>query len=230
MLAILFVDPEVFVSQENGLSLSSETLYVKKPVPKQFPSLSSYEFAVVAGSTVQAAANTAFLSQFGVTICLAVSLKAMWNLMHVMQVMTYLRLLVPWPANSQMMLQSLHNAITLENVINSVYDSLLIDLNQLVSADDADADRMRKEKDIPYSNIVMSLGIFGIGLGVLLLILLVYVVIKLMTFRFPFCGRVREKLRGKLFYSVWIRYMIESYLKMSHNCIFFIYISASLSE
>ena len=45
----------------------------------------------------------------------------MWNLMHVMQVMAYLRLLVDWPANSAMMLQSMHNAITLENIINDVY-------------------------------------------------------------------------------------------------------------
>ena len=58
----------------------------------------------MAGSTAQVAANTAFLGQFGVTICLAVSLKAMWNLMHVMQVMAYLRLAVDQPANSNMML------------------------------------------------------------------------------------------------------------------------------
>jgi len=76
----------------------------EQAIPKQFPSLASYELAVVAGSSVQVAANTAFLSQFGVTICLAVSLKAMWNLMHVMQVVAYLRFAVSWPANSQMML------------------------------------------------------------------------------------------------------------------------------
>ena len=69
------------------------------------------------------ASNTAFLSQFGVTICLAVSFKAMWNLMHVMQVIAYLRLLVNWPANTSMMLQSMHNALTLENLINDLYDN-----------------------------------------------------------------------------------------------------------
>ena len=73
------------------------------------------------------ATNTAFLSQFGVTICLAVSLKAMWNLMHVMQVMAYLRLVVSWSANTQMMLASMHNAITLENIVNDLYDSYLTD-------------------------------------------------------------------------------------------------------
>ena len=76
---------------------------------------------MVAGSTVRVAANTAFLSQFGVTICLAVSLKAMWNLMHVMQVIAYLRYVVVWPAHTNTMLESMHNAITLENVFNGFF-------------------------------------------------------------------------------------------------------------
>ena len=42
--------------------------------------------------------------------------------MHVMQVIAYLRLLVQWPANTNMMLQSMHNALTLENIINNLYD------------------------------------------------------------------------------------------------------------
>jgi len=76
------------------------------------------------------AANTAFLSQFGVTICLAVSLKTMWNLMHVMQLLAYLRLIIVMPANSQIMLLSVHNAVTLENVLKELYESILPDYFQ----------------------------------------------------------------------------------------------------
>jgi len=57
----------------------------------------------------------------------------MWNLMHTMQLVAYLRLVAQWPANSQMMLQSMHNAITLENLINTYYDSILDDFNALVN-------------------------------------------------------------------------------------------------
>ena len=99
ILTIEFVEPELFTSKETGKTLPPKSV-ITYAIPKQFPSEASYKIAVLAGSTVQAAANTAFLSQFGVTICLAVSLKAMWNLMHVMQVMAYLRLIVSWPANS----------------------------------------------------------------------------------------------------------------------------------
>ena len=52
--------------------------------------------------------------------------------MHVMQVMAYLRLLVAnQPANSKIILQSMHNAITLENVINDFYEwSFVADLTE----------------------------------------------------------------------------------------------------
>ena len=80
------------------------------------------------------AASTAFLSQIGVTICLAISLKAMWNLMHVMQVMAYLRLLTNHPANSEMMLKSMHNAITLEHLIDEFYSNYLVNLSDNFSS------------------------------------------------------------------------------------------------
>ena len=40
--------------------------------------------------------------------------------MHVMQVIAYLRLVVSWPANSHMILKSMHNAITLDNIFNEI--------------------------------------------------------------------------------------------------------------
>ena len=169
---------------------------------------------------MRVAANTAFLSQFGVTICLAVSLKAMWNLMHVMQVIAYLRLLVSWPANSNMMLESMHNAITLENIINDVYNAAIDDLYET----NEEADRL-KDYDISYKNWALSLGIFGICLGVLVVCLIFYFMLKCFASRFKCCNTVRNKLKVKLFYSVWIRYMIESNLRMTHNCVFYLFIS-----
>ena len=127
LIVVEIVEPDLFISKESGKSISSSSTKIEKSAPKQFPSLKSFESVVVAANTVQVAANTAFLSQFGVTICLAVSLKAMWNLMNVMQVMAYLRLVVDWPANSHMILDSMHNAITLENILKEVKDSYFTD-------------------------------------------------------------------------------------------------------
>ena len=107
----------------------------------------------------------------------------MWNLMHVMQVMAYLRLLVDWPANANMMLLSMHNAITLENIINDLYDSIWGGLSEEFGEDDEE-DALLKKNDIPYKNIGLSLGIFGIFLGVLVLLLIFYFVLKLLSMRF----------------------------------------------
>ena len=120
IVEISFMEPGLFVSAETGKAMRIDSRPALSAIPKQFPSEDLFELVAAAGSTVQFAANTAFLSQFGVTIFLAVSLKAMWNLMHVMQVMAYLRLVVAWPANSHMMLKSMHNAITLENIFNEI--------------------------------------------------------------------------------------------------------------
>mmetsp|Transcript_23042 Transcript_23042/g.28579 ORF Transcript_23042/g.28579 Transcript_23042/m.28579 type:complete len:158 (-) Transcript_23042:62-535(-) len=76
----------------------------------------------------------------------------------------------------------------------------------------------------------MSLGIFGIFLAILVSGLLLYFMLNLMAFRFTCCKTVKQKLRAKLFYSVWIRYMTESYLKMSHSCIFYFMISATFAS
>ncbi len=45
--------------------------------------------------------------------------------------------------------------------------------------------------------------------------------------RIKCCNVVRRILKQKLFYNVWIRYMIESNLKMTHNCVFYLYISGN---
>mmetsp|Transcript_44219 Transcript_44219/g.58692 ORF Transcript_44219/g.58692 Transcript_44219/m.58692 type:complete len:196 (+) Transcript_44219:538-1125(+) len=50
----------------------------------------------------------------------------------------------------------------------------------------------------------------------------------MLSLRVRCCNTVRNLLEAKLFYSVWIRYMIESNLKITHNCIFYLAISASM--
>ena len=103
--------------------------------------------------------------------------------MHVMQLMAYLRMVVDWPANANMMLVSMHNAITLENIINSFYDSVIGGLSEDFVNEDEE-DELLKKNDIAYKNIALSLGIFGIFLAVLILLLIFYFVLKLLSMRF----------------------------------------------
>ena len=151
--------------------------------------------------------------------------------MHVMQVLAYLRLLVEWPANANMLLQSMYNAITLENVINDLYTNVLESLNNNVFVEEQSEEDLRLEQNEIFSkNLALSFGIFGFVLMVLILALIIYYCTKLVSMRVLCCKKIMQKIKSKLFYSVWIRYMIESNLKMTHNSIFMLYISGSFGE
>ena len=140
--------------------------------------------------------------------------------------MAYLRLLTVWPANANMMLHSMHNAITLDNVTNSLYNSFFRNfVNDFNNEDDEQA--RLEENDIMHKNLGLSLGIFFIFLSLLILAVFLYFITEIMADRVKFCKKVRNILKAKLFYNAWIRYMIESNLKMTHNCIFFLYVSGS---
>jgi len=119
----------------------------------------------------------------------------------------------------------MHNAITLENLINSFYQSFVFDLKSLTAENDGE--EQLKESDFKYGNLWTSLGIFGICLVVLVFALLLYVFIALLCRKWKFCDKIRLLLRSKLVYSVWIRYLIESNLKTTHSCVFFLALEAS---
>ena len=74
------------------------------------------------------------------------------------------------------------------------------------------------------------MGIFGIFLVILIFVLLLYFVLKLLAKRFLRCSKVRNSLEDKLFYNVWIRYIIEGYLQTTHNSLFYLTILASFWE
>ena len=69
----------------------------------------------------------AFLSNIGLTICFTVSLKAMWNLMHVMQIIVFTLYVVNWPANGEILIKAMQEAITLDDFLGTFYEQVLPD-------------------------------------------------------------------------------------------------------
>ena len=65
----------------------------------------------IAGTTVSASTQTIGFSQLIVAIPLALSLKSLWFLMNMMQVVAYLRHIEHLPANVETILESLDDAI-----------------------------------------------------------------------------------------------------------------------
>ena len=139
--------------------------------------------------------------------------------MHVMQVLAFLRLVIDMPANSNMLLLSMHNAITLENLFSSVYDSILPDFT------DPDEDQHKEDlkgADISHDNVYLSLGVFGLVFVILILAIGLFFLLRCLSVRNRCCGMIMGVLKAKLFYNAWIRYMIESNLKVTSNCLLYL--------
>lgn len=195
-------------------------------IPKQFPDQIEYEIAVATGQVVQTATNTAIGIQLIVTLILAVTLKSVWNLNHVMQVMAYYRLLTNWSANCAMIMLSMHNAVTLENVnkqLTGYFKDKLAIVQSSISS------KKHEEQGLTSSNFFESFAIYGLILALLLILLLIYLMIRLLNSRNKTLRSIRTFLYNKLFYNSWIRYMIESNLKTTHNTVFFLYLTGSFA-
>ena len=67
-------------------------------------------------------ANTVMAAQLAITIFLALSLKSMWNLMNVIQVLAYIRFFSGWPAIMLEVFKYMDNAITLKPVSDPVFE------------------------------------------------------------------------------------------------------------
>ena len=63
--------------------------------------------------TITSTTNTVIAVQLTITILLALSLKSMWNLMNVIQVVAYIRFFSGWPAIMLEVFKYLDDAVTL---------------------------------------------------------------------------------------------------------------------
>ena len=61
-------------------------------------------------------------AQLAITIFLALSLKSMWNLMNVIQVLAYIRFFSGWPAIMMEVFKYMDNAITLKPVSDPIFE------------------------------------------------------------------------------------------------------------
>ena len=78
-----------------------------------------------ASETVNIASKAAMGANIVITIFLSVSLKAMWNMNHALQVIIFLPDLLEFPPNAKLFIDSVNEAIELENFTQDVYDLLL---------------------------------------------------------------------------------------------------------
>ena len=72
--------------------------------------------------SIEDTTNTVVVAQLIITILLAISLKSMWNLMNVIQVLSYVRFFSGWPALMLEVFKNLDNAITLKPVSDPIFE------------------------------------------------------------------------------------------------------------
>ena len=83
---------------------------------------------------------------------------------------------------------------------------------------------------IHSANLFYSLGIFALAIILLISLLLLYFLSEFMHKRINKVKYVTVILGKKLFYNAWIRYLITSNLKITHNAIFIMYLKASFDS
>ena len=73
-------------------------------------------------TTVKTATNTFMAAQVALTLVVALSLKSMWNLMNVVQVLAYVRFFSDWPAFMVEIFRYMDDAITLKPVSDPLFE------------------------------------------------------------------------------------------------------------
>ena len=83
-------------------------------------------------------------------------------------------------------------------------------------------------KNLYKDKNTLNLGVFAIFLVGLVIAVFAWLLIKLFAKCIPRLGKIEISFNEHLFYNSWLRYLIESNLKTTHSCIFYLYITTGL--
>ena len=83
---------------------------------------------------------------------------------------------------------------------------------------------------IESANLFFSLGIYGKVFMLLTGLLLVYYLAAHISKKVKKVKTLKRLLRKKLFYNAWIRFLITSNLKITHNAIFVMHFEANFAS
>ena len=212
MIRATIIDEDFFTNAELPSTISVGTIFdLKLPKLLNEDLLEQYE---VAETAVQATFESLGLSQVLVTVFSAVSLKQLWNLLNVLQVVVLIRQYTAWPARVDLVLQYLNQAIYLEAISNWLFDRSLTQF-EIVSNKTTDAFLL--DTNIENNSVLQSLGIIALVFVCITVIVGLYLVCKSCSRRCECCQTLSRYVKGKLFYSVWLRWIIVSFLQTASS-------------
>ena len=212
-----------FFANEDGQPIPPGTEIVQL-LPKLLP---GEEFAMALESTktgMERATQTFVIAQIIITLLLSVSLKSMWNLYNVIQILAYIRFFTNWPAFMLDIFMYMDNAITLKPISDPIFE---YGKSEFDKAEATLNDENMKSLGVQDTSLAKSLGLYAIVLGGLLIAIGFYVIMRFLCLEK--CKGVRTFLQKKLFYGSFIRYMIVSNLKVNYTVTAFLVSSWSFA-
>ena len=114
-------------------------------------------------------------SQLIITLVLSVSLKQMWNLFCVMQVLAYAQNFIMWPAVAQMVITQIIDAIYLKKVNDMIME---FGMSKYEAAKSATKDKFKLEQGIADDSLMKALGVFFIGIIGVAFVLALYLCVR----------------------------------------------------
>jgi len=142
-------------------------------------------------TVVSNAANTVVVAQIIITLVLALSLKSMWNLMNVIQVLAYVRFFTGWPAFLLEIFKYMDNAITMKPISDLAFE---YGKTQFEKANSTLTDDGMKDMGVQDSDLGKSLGLFGLVIAGLGLLVIVYLAARCIKNKSGLAHKLRVKL------------------------------------
>ena len=93
---------------------------IESQLPKMLRSEGFY--AALTEENIEATSKAVTITQIVLIIIFAVSLKLMWNLLNVVQVLTYMKFFTRFPAFMEIIFTMMEDAITLKLLTDPVFD------------------------------------------------------------------------------------------------------------
>lgn len=121
LMIATIVDGSFFASGETGMPIPPGTT-IENILPKMLP---GEEFVMVmekTKETMEKTTNTVIIAQIIITLILSVSLKSMWNLYNVIQILAYIRFFTGWPAFMLELLMYLDNTVTMKTISDPIME------------------------------------------------------------------------------------------------------------
>ena len=113
-LMLAFILDESFFCSKNSANAIQQYTEIMSVLPRMFPTEDIQEFLASAASSIEGTTQTLMTGQLMITILLSVSLKQLWNLLNVMQVLAVTREFTQWPATIEEIIKYLYEALYLE--------------------------------------------------------------------------------------------------------------------